>query len=339
MNGRERVKMIIAGKTPDRCGFWLGNPHPDSWPGLHAYFGTRSAQDLQHKLGDDYRWVNPGDFASTYRHPRGRAIFDLGFKKTAHGQAGPLGECETVREVAQFEWPDPDYLNFTETLAALDSTGDVYRASGMWTPFYHDIMDLMGMDNYMMKMYTHPDVVHAITDHVCEFYFEANERFFRQAQDRLDGYFFGNDFGTQRDLICGPRQFDEFILPWFRKFTQQGHRHGYQVILHSCGSIYKVIPRLIEAGVDCLHPLQARAANMDAITLAREFKGKIAFLGGIDTQEILVHGTIQQVKDEVKRVKDLLGPNLIVSPSHEAILPDVPPCNVAAMAEAATSLA
>jgi uroporphyrinogen decarboxylase len=331
--------MIIAGKTPDRCGFWLGNPHPDSWPGLHAYFGTRSAQDLQHKLGDDYRWVNPGDFASTYLHPHGRAIFDLGFKKTAHGQAGPLGECETVREVEQFEWPDPDYLNFTESLAALDSTGDVYRASGMWTPFYHDIMDLMGMDNYMMKMYTHPDVVHAITDHVCEFYFEANERFFQQTQDRLDGYFFGNDFGTQRDLICGPRQFDEFILPWFRKFTEQGHRHGYQVILHSCGSIYKVIPRLIEAGVDCLHPLQARAANMDAVTLAREFKGKIAFLGGIDTQEILVHGTIQQVKDEVKRVKDLLGPNLIVSPSHEAILPDVPPWNVAAMAEAATSLA
>jgi len=73
----------------------------------------------------------------------------------------------------------------------------------------------------------------------------------------------------------------------FRKFTGQGHCWGRQVILHSCGSIYKVVPRLIEAGVACLYPLQERFAN------------------------------------------------LIVSPSHEAILPDVPPENVRALAEAA----
>ena len=110
---------------------------------------------------------------------------------------------------------------------------------------------------------------------------------------------------------------------------------GYQVILHSCGSVYKVIERLIAAGVECLHPLQARAANMDAETLARDFKGRIAFLGGIDTQELLVHGTPAEVKADVRRVKKLLGPCLIVSPSHEALLPNVPPENVVAMAEAA----
>ena len=151
----------------------------------------------------------------------------------------------------------------------------------------------------------------------------------------MDGYFFGNDFGTQLDLICGPKQFDEFIMPWFRRFTDQGKRYGYQVILHSCGSVYKVIDRLIEAGVDCLHPLQARAANMQAEKLAQEFKGRIAFLGGIDTQQLLVHGTPEEVKADVRRVKDLLGPSLIVSPSHEALLPNVPPENVQAMAEGA----
>jgi uroporphyrinogen decarboxylase len=107
------------------------------------------------------------------------------------------------------------------------------------------------------------------------------------------------------------------------------------VILHSCGSIYKVISRLIDAGVECLHPLQAMAANMDAETLAKEFGGRITFLGGIDTQNILVNGTPERVKDEVRRIKDLLGARLIVSPSHEALLPNVPPQNVAAMAEEA----
>ena len=76
---------------------------------------------------------------------------------------------------------------------------------------------------------------------------------------------------------------------------------------------------------------------MDAETLAREFKGRIAFMGGIDTQELLVHGTPAEIKADVQRVKALLGPQLIVSPSHEAILPNVPPANIAAMAEAARS--
>jgi uroporphyrinogen decarboxylase len=135
--------------------------------------------------------------------------------------------------------------------------------------------------------------------------------------------------------MISPALFDEFVLPWFRKLTGQALRRGYQVILHSCGSIHRVIPRLIEAGVNCLHPIQARAAKMDALTLARDFKGKIAFLGGLDTQRVLNLGTPAEVKAEVRRIKQVLGPCLIVSPSHEAILPDVPPRNVAAMAEAA----
>jgi len=73
---------------------------------------------------------------------------------------------------------------------------------------------------------------------------------------------------------------------------------------------------------------------MDAESLARRFKGRIAFVGGIDTQELLVHGTPEEVKAEVRRVMGLLGPNLVVSPSHEALLPNVPPENVLAMSEA-----
>ena len=334
MNHRERIRTIISKKAADRCGLWMGNPHGDTWPILHNYFGTRTQEELQQKLGDDFRWICPQFYENSYQHPTGRGMFDLQMVKDHHGQAGPFANCEDPREVENYEWPNPDYLHFDQCLEDLRSAGDVYRASGYWTSFYHNVMDLFGMDNYMMKMYTHPEVVQAVTDHVCQFYYEANERFFKAAGDVIDGYFFGNDFGTQLDLICGPRQFDQFILPWFQRFTEQGHNHGYQVILHSCGSIYRVIDRLIDSGVDCLHPLQARARNMDAQNLALHYKGRIAFLGGIDTQEILIHATPQQVKDEVRRVRDLLGPCLIISPSHEAILPDVPPQNVEALAQA-----
>jgi len=332
---RELIRAIIDRRPAPRCGFWLGNPHPDTWPILHRYFGTKTEEELRRKLGDDLRWLSPQLMDSTYRPPDGRKLFGWTAAKQSHGQAGPFADCVDPRAVEAFDWPRFEHLDFSESLARLGEAGDTYRASGFWCAFYHDVMDLFGMEHYMLKMYTHPEVVEAVTGRVCRFYLEANERFFAAAGRLVDGFFFGNDFGTQLDLMLSPGLFDRFVMPWFRRFTEQGHRHGYHVLLHSCGSIHRVIGRLIDAGVNCLHPLQARARNMDAETLARNFKGKIAFMGGIDTQRILNQGTPQEVKAEVRRVKAILGPDLIVSPSHEAVLPDVPPRNVAAMAEAA----
>ncbi len=323
MNSRARIQRIIAGEKADRCGFWLGNPANDTWPILHKYFGTDDKEELRQRLGDDFRWV-PAGFGGFPIH------------KSAHGEAGPFAEIEDPAAVEDYPWPDPEELDFSPILAQLSQLGDVYRASGLWTCFFHNIMDLFGIEAYMMKMLLNPAVVHAVTDRVCQFYYAANERFFQEADHLVDGFFFGNDFGTQLDLFCGPTQFDQFVMPWFRQFTDQGHRHGYQVILHSCGAIHKVIDRLIDARVDCLHPIQAKAANMDAHRLARDFGGKISFMGGIDTQDLLVHASPAEVRRDVERVREALSPRLIISPSHEAVLPNVPPANIQAMAEAAT---
>jgi len=335
MNSRERVRAIIAGQAPDRCAFWLGNPSPETWPIYHAYFGTTDEQAIRRDLGDDLTWVCPDLMPECYRHPCYRPMFPAVEEQATHGAPGPLAACERVDELNDYEWPDAAYLDFEPCLEALRRAGPLYRASGMWTPFFHIVMALFGFESYLTKMYTHPDVVSAATDRVCGFFYEANERYYAAAGPQIDGYFFGNDFGTQQDLLISPKLFERFILPWFRRFTAQGHAHGYQVILHSCGSIHRIVDRLIETGVDCLHPLQALARNMDAATLARDFKGRLAFMGGIDTQDLLVNATPGQVRAEVRRVRGLLGPNLIVSPSHEALLPNVPPGNVAAMAAAA----
>ncbi len=334
MTGRERVRTIISGKAADRCGFWVGMPHADTWPIYHEYFGTETDEQFRLKVGDDLRWRCPQFFPDVYRHPEGAVMFGASLDRGAH-VCVPLAEAQTPDDLDAYEWPNPDYLHFDEFAEHLKNTGPFYRASGFWTCFYHNIMDLMGMEKYMMDMYINPELVHAVTDRTCEFYYEANERLYDAVGDEIDGFFFGNDFGTQLDLICGPDQFDEFIMPWFRKFTEQAHRRGHQVILHSCGSIHKVIDRLIDAKVDCLHPLQALAADMDAETLARDFKGRIAFMGGVDTQQLLMNGTVEEVKAETRRVRDLLKPCLVLGPSHEALLPNVPPQNVEAMAAAA----
>jgi uroporphyrinogen decarboxylase len=262
-------------------------------------------------------------------------MFDIQRKGEGHSAGGVFSGCKDVRQVEDFEWPNPEFLDFSEVIRKLQGLGDVYRASGFWCPFFHDVAEFFGMENYFVKMYTHPGVVHAVTKHVVDFYLEANARFFAITDGLIDAFFFGNDFGSQQDLLISPDLFEEFIVPYFRQLIDLGHRHGFPVILHSCGAIHRIIPNLIELGVDALHPLQAKAANMDAETLSGEFGGKIVFIGGIDTQDLLVNGSPDQVRADVRRVKRLLGPNLIISPSHEAVLPNVPPENIRAMAKAA----
>ena len=126
-------------------------------------------------------------------------------------------------------------------------------------------------------------------------------------------------------------------MPYFREFTEQAHSRGYKVVLHSCGAIDRVISKLIDAGVEILHPIQALAKDMDAESLTKKYRGKIVFMGGVDTQRLLPFGNPEDVRKEVRRLKDLFGPNFILSPSHESILPNVAPENIAALAEEAAA--
>jgi hypothetical protein len=77
MNGRERVRAIVAGEPADRCGLWLGNPQPETWKMLHAHLGTKTEEEARRRLGDDLRWICPQFMAGAYADPQGRAMFDL----------------------------------------------------------------------------------------------------------------------------------------------------------------------------------------------------------------------------------------------------------------------
>ncbi len=335
ITGRERMQAIFNGGA-DRPAFWHGNPHDDTnkiyWP----YFGVQDDLELGIKLGDDFAWMY-GDMG--WKHPEGAPMFDVlgGKPRTSLSQPGIFAETTDIAEVEAFPWPELKYLDFTELLARVDRAraAGKFVLSGMWAPFFHVVADYFGMENYFAKMFTDPAVVEAVTEHVVDFYLQANELYFQQIGTRMDGYFFGNDFGSQLDLLISPKLFQRFVLPYFVKFVDQAKRHNYRVVLHSCGAVDKAIPYLIDAGVEGLHPLQALARGMEATNLSRKYKGKLVFIGGVDTQQLLPFGTPQQVRDEVRRLKDLFGPQFVVSPSHEALLPNVPVENLIAMAETA----
>ena len=335
MTGKEKFHAIVNGVS-DSCGFWHGCPNQASVEKIYNYFKVNDDFELGLKLGAHCRWVMPEIYRMWSRQDRPMFDFMGGKKRSSLGEAGVFAETEDITEIESFNWPQIKDIDFTETLAEIDKTIAAGQAvlSGSWSQFYHDACNFFGMENYFLKMHNDPKIVDAVTRHIVDFYLELNEKLFIMAGDKIDAFFFGNDFGSQLDLLISPEHFDRFVMPYFRELTDLAHKYNYKVVLHSCGSIDRVIPRLIDAGVDVLHPIQALAKNMDAESLSRKYNGKIVFMGGLDTQQILPFKSPEEVRDEVIRLKNLFGPNFILSPSHESILPNVSPENIAAMANA-----
>ena len=148
-----------------------------------------------------------------------------------------------------------------------------------------------------------------------------------------------DDYCSQRAPLFSPDLFKKFVMPYLREVADRVHRHNKKFLLHVCGAVRPLLPMIIEAGVDMLEPVQVRAAGMEPEQLKRDFGKQICFYGGMDLQQVLCKGTIGQVKDEAKRLIDILGKDggYIFGPGHTYIQIDAPVENILAMYETAFS--
>jgi uroporphyrinogen decarboxylase len=133
--------------------------------------------------------------------------------------------------------------------------------------------------------------------------------------------------------VCSLPMYRQLIRPAHERVVETIRAHTRAKILyHTCGSVYRYIEDFISIGIDALNPIQVRAKNMDPERLKREFGGRIAFWGGIDSQHVLPHRSPQEVADEVRRIFGILGTGggYVLAAVHN-IQPDVPPENILAM--------
>jgi uroporphyrinogen decarboxylase len=146
-----------------------------------------------------------------------------------------------------------------------------------------------------------------------------------------------DDSGTQRGEFIRPELWAEMIKPHYARLCDWIHRNtGWKTFLHCCGSIYHLIPHMIEAGVDILNPVQTSAANMEPERLQREFGGKIVFWGGgCDTQRVLAAATPEEITEHVRERLAIFKPGGYVFTQVHNIQPNVPPENIIAMLDAA----
>ena len=148
----------------------------------------------------------------------------------------------------------------------------------------------------------------------------------------IDGFFLMDDWGQQEGLLMSPQMWREYFKPGMQKLCKIVKDKNIFLFFHSCGNIECLIPELIEMGIDVLNPFQPEV--MDVYKIKRKYGSNLCFYGGIGTQEVLPHGTVQQIKADVREKIRILGQNggYLLAPAH-AVQVDVPIENILALAE------
>jgi len=341
MTSKERVFATINREKVDYPASWLGLPVPAALPNLYKYFNVNSTKELKLKLNDDV-WHIEVPYNNAPFNDVGCA---LSFAKETHGTGtqdertltapGYFEDMTDPAEVEKFNWPNPaDYLDIEKAKKLVEEApDDKFKLGIMWSAHFQDACSAFGMENALITMMMYPDMFQAVIDRITDFYLDLNGRFYEATKGKLDGVLIGNDFGSQTALMVDPDMLRTYVLPGTKKLVEQAKSYGLKVMHHSCGSIFPIIEDLFNLGVDIVHPLQALATDMSAENISSKFNVN-AFCGAVDAQELLVNGNPEQISNRVQTLKNLFPTGLIISPSHEAILPDIAPENIESLFEA-----
>jgi len=194
-------------------------------------------------------------------------------------------------------------------------------------------------DEWMMMLMTEKETCHELMDRSVD----AAISCLRLVNEAVGDCCFAwgiasDDSGTQRGEFINPDLWAEMIKPHYAKLCGWIHRNTrMKTFLHSCGSIPRLIPHLIDAGVDILNPVQTSAAGMDPAGLKKAYGDRIVFWGGgCDTQSILPRATPDEVREHVKERMQVLAPGggYVFTQVHN-VQANVPAENVQAMLDAA----
>ena len=196
---------------------------------------------------------------------------------------------------------------------------------------------LRRMDNFLMDLVAEPYQVERLLDALMEQHLTTLKKVCEAVGDVVDILRFGDDLGMDDGPFMSPDIYRRLFKPRHKQLCDYVKKHSQMfTFLHSCGSIYSVLPDLIEAGYDVINPVQTNCRDMEPTRLKQEFGRDITFWGGgCDTRQVLNCATPAEVKSHVLERLEIFAPGggFVFNPVHN-ILPEVPPENIVAMFEA-----
>jgi len=368
MTSRERVLCALNHEEPDRVPIFFGTSGVTTmitaaYDRLKASLGlqteTRSFwRALQYALLDeevmarfhgDGRPLIPGPAPATLGREIAPDTFVDGWGIIWQSQPGnqyfdivgnPLKDA-TAEDLGRYAWPEvaapSRFAGLKERARAIHEAGQAVVALSGISPFEFCGM-LRGMDAWFLDLACNHDFVHALMRKLTDLMRSATEALLAEAGEHIDVLVTGDDLGSQTAPLLSPAMYRKLIKPYHAElFSAIKARSKARIFYHSDGNVYPLLNDLIEIGIDLLNPVQVSARDMgDTARLKREFGGRLAFCGGIDSQWVLPHGTPADVRREVRRrIKDLAPGGGYILASVHCIQPDVPVENLCAMFEEA----
>jgi len=375
MTSRERVLTAINHEQPDRIPLVIGVSNATGikmkpYQGVKEIAGIQAAdnylydwpelgtaeidEETMRRLHSDVRGVLDLEPENVRKRNRERAPHSDFIDSWGGGQREitpgdwfpgihPLAEAQTVEDLdLSRNWPDMSdptrIAHVAETSRRLREENEFAILATPWLLFpFERAIAMQGMEVFLMNMAAKPDFARALLEKIATYCKQLMGRFLEELGDNVDMIKIGDDLGTQESLMISPRMYREMLKPVHADFISFiKSRTKAKVFFHSDGDVTPLIDDLIEIGVDILNPIQTSAGSMsDLPSLKKRFGNNMVFCGGIDSHHVLPHGSVEDVRQEVRRVMQILGPGggCMMGAVH-TVMNDVPPENVLAMVDA-----
>lgn len=249
----------------------------------------------------------------------------------------PLAGKDDMEDIKSYPWPSDNVLKFSHYAEEIETHRDRAIIGVFTWGAYFIASHVRGLEDLMVDFALRKSYAHSLIGTIAEKSLIYLDTMLESHGDGIDIVFMADDYCSQRAPLFSPAAFEEFVVPYLTKMVERVHRQNKKFLLHVCGAVRPLLPMIIDAGVDMLEPIQIRAAGMDPEGLKRDFGKDITFYGGMDLQQILCNGRVEQVTQEVRRLIDILGKDggYVFGPGHTYIQIDAPVENIMRMYETA----
>ncbi len=193
---------------------------------------------------------------------------------------------------------------------------------------------LRGMEEFLMDLAFNQRLAESIIKEVGEFSIEFNKRELQSVGEYVNYYGTWDDVAGTDGMMFDPKLFKKYFLPIYKELISNNKKHGLFFGWHICGSVHEVMPMMIDAGIDVFDVVQTSAKDMEIENIYKLYGKTVCLHGSLDIQKLLVEKNAEEVKEEIKKIKNLWGNRggVILAPSHET-LPDTPIENIIAIYE------
>jgi len=329
MTNRERVYASFAHQQPDRTPCMIGFTQK-AFSAMVAHYGN---DDFLRQIDNCFHGVaaRPGPKDTWLDENTWQDEFGVQWDRSIDRDIGNV--CNRVipeRSLDRLELPDPHAPGKWEGFADQVAAGGRNAVQfGIGFSLFERAWTMRGMENLFMDMVEAPEFGGELLDAICDYNVALVEH---AVQYPIDSVHFGDDWGSQRGLLMGPKLWERFLKPRLTRQYAAAKKAGKFVTIHSCGKVQEVFPQLIEIGLDCFNPFQPEV--MDVYEMKRLHGDRLSFWGGISTQRLLPYGTPDEVRAEARRMMAEVGRDggYIVAPAH-AIPGDAKPENTMALIE------